>query len=94
MGCFLSSGVWDDCEEINNCYGFGICWPYILHTDTSTTGLGAALYQEQHRQLRVFACASQGLIKSKARYPANKLEFLALKWAITTNFCQIGLNQL
>ncbi|KAL2089427.1 hypothetical protein ACEWY4_014115 [Coilia grayii] len=27
--------------------------PYILHTDASTTGLGAVLYQEQESQLRV-----------------------------------------
>lgn len=35
--------------------------PYILHTDVSTTGLGAALYQEQEGQLRVIAYAIQGL---------------------------------
>ncbi|XP_073687797.1 uncharacterized protein [Garra rufa] len=60
--------------------------PYILHTDASTVGLGAALYQEQDGQLRVLAYASRGLNKSEARYPAHKLEFLALKWAITTKF--------
>lgn len=27
--------------------------PYMLHTDASTTGLGATLYQEQEGQLRV-----------------------------------------
>lgn len=61
-------------------------FPYILHTDASTTGLGAALYQEQDGQLRVLAYASRGLTKSEARYPAHKLEFLALKWAVTTKF--------
>ncbi|KAK7881963.1 hypothetical protein WMY93_028137 [Mugilogobius chulae] len=60
--------------------------PYILHTDASTTGLGAALYQEQDGHLRVIAYASRGLSSSEARYPAHKLEFLALKWSITEKF--------
>ncbi|KAG1925816.1 interleukin-1 receptor accessory protein-like 1-A [Pimephales promelas] len=60
--------------------------PYTLHTDASTTGLGAALYQEQDGQMRVIAFASRGLTKSEAKYPAHKLEFLALKWAVTTKF--------
>lgn len=34
--------------------------PYILHTNASTTGLGAALYQEQDGQSRVIAYASRG----------------------------------
>ncbi|KAG5276960.1 hypothetical protein AALO_G00111880 [Alosa alosa] len=57
--------------------------PCILHTDASTTGLGAALYQEQDGQMRAIAFASRGLTKSEAEYPAHKLEFLALKWAVT-----------
>uniref|UniRef100_A0A3B3H990 Gypsy retrotransposon integrase-like protein 1 n=1 Tax=Oryzias latipes TaxID=8090 RepID=A0A3B3H990_ORYLA len=61
--------------------------PYVLHTDASTIGLGAALYQEQEGELRVIAFASRGLSRSEARYPAHKLEFLALKWAVTEKFC-------
>lgn len=60
--------------------------PYTLHTDASTMGLGAALYQEQEGQMRVIAYASRGLSKSESRYPAHKLEFLALKWAVTEKF--------
>ncbi|KAK7945555.1 hypothetical protein WMY93_001283 [Mugilogobius chulae] len=60
--------------------------PYILHTDASTTGLGAALYQEQDGKLRVIAFASRGLSLSESRYPAHKLEFLALKWSVTEKF--------
>nr|XP_008283279.1 PREDICTED: uncharacterized protein LOC103359624 [Stegastes partitus] len=60
--------------------------PYVLHTDASTSGLGAALYQEQEGQKRVIAYASRGLSKCEARYPAHKLEFLALKWAVTEKF--------
>lgn len=60
--------------------------PYTLHTDASTTGIGAALYQEPQGQIRVFAYASRGLSRSESRYPAHKLEFLALKWAVTEKF--------
>lgn len=60
--------------------------PYVLHMDASTTGLAAALYQEQNGTLRVIAYTSRGLSCSEARYPAHKLEFLALKWAITEKF--------
>uniref|UniRef100_A0A3P9CQ39 ribonuclease H n=1 Tax=Maylandia zebra TaxID=106582 RepID=A0A3P9CQ39_9CICH len=60
--------------------------PYILHTDASTIGLGAALYQLQDGQLRAIAFASRGLSRSEMRYPAHKLEFLALKWAVTEKF--------
>ncbi len=60
--------------------------PYILHTDASTIGLGAALYQRQEGQMRVIAFASRGLTRSETRYPAHKLEFLALKWAVTSKF--------
>lgn len=59
---------------------------YALHTDASTTGLGAALYQEQDGKMRVIAYASRGLTPSETRYPAHKLEFLALKWSIVEKF--------
>lgn len=60
--------------------------PYILHTDASSTGLGAVLYQEQDGEKRVVAYASRGLSKSESNYAAHKLEFLALKWAVTEKF--------
>lgn len=40
----------------------------------------------QNGQTRVIAFASRGLSKSEKKYPAHKLEFLALKWAITEKF--------
>lgn len=61
--------------------------PYVLHTNASTVGLGAALYQEQDGMMRVIAFASRGLSRSESRYPAHKPEFLALKWTETDKFC-------
>ena len=60
--------------------------PYILYADASTSGLGAALYQEEQGQKLVVAFASRGLSKCESRYPAHKLEFFALKWAVTEKF--------
>ena len=57
--------------------------PFELHTDASSKGLGAVLYQKQNGTMRVIHYASRGLKRSEKNYPAAKLEFLALKWAIT-----------
>ena len=62
--------------------------PFILHTDASSDGLGAVLYQNQNGQRRVIAYASRSLSPSERNYPADKLEFLVLKWAITDKFHQ------
>ncbi len=40
--------------------------PYTLHTDASTTCLGAALYQEQDGESKVIAFASRGLSRSES----------------------------
>ena len=68
--------------------------PFKLHTDASTTGLGAVLYQHQNGQDRVVSYASRSLKPSERNYPAHKLEFLALKWAITesTMIIYMGLH--
>ena len=60
--------------------------PFILHTDASSDGLGAVLYQYQDKQRRVIAYASRSLSPSERNYPAHKLEFVALKWAVTDKF--------
>ena len=60
--------------------------PFTLHTDSSTDGLGAVLYQKQDDKLRVIAYASRSVSKAESNYPAHKLEFLALKWAVCEKF--------
>ena len=55
--------------------------------DASTTGLGAVLSQKQPDGAeRVVAYASHALNKAERNYDAHKLEFLALKWAVTDQF--------
>ena len=60
--------------------------PFELHTDASAKALGAVLYQVQDGQKRVIAYASRALNKAEQKYSAFRLEFLALKWAITEKF--------
>lgn len=56
--------------------------PFILNIDASILGLGAVLYQKVDGVERVVAYASRGLRPNERNYPAHKLEFLSLKWAI------------
>ncbi|KAK7904447.1 hypothetical protein WMY93_017054 [Mugilogobius chulae] len=62
--------------------------PFILHVDASEDGLGAVLYQRQGGVLRVIGYGSRTLSPAEKNYKlhSGKLEFLALKWAITERF--------
>lgn len=62
---------------------------FELHIDASTEGLGAVLCQEQGGKLRVISYASRRLGKSEENYPAMKLEFLCLKWAVTEKILRL-----
>ena len=61
--------------------------PFKVSTDASGFGLGAALLQEgEDGQDHPIAFASRSVTGAEANYPAHKLEFLALKWAVTEQF--------
>ena len=61
---------------------------FILHCDASTKGLGAVLYQEIDKKLKVISYASRTLNQAEKNYHlhSGKLEFLALKWAVCDRF--------
>ena len=60
--------------------------PFLVQTDASGGGLGAVLVQNQDGRERVIAYASRTLTPAEAKYPAHKLEFRALHWAVTVKF--------
>ena len=67
---------------------------FLLKTDTSQEGLGAVLSQKQEDgQLHPVAYGSQALTTHEKNYHSTKLEFLALKWAITEHFKEYLLYQ-
>ena len=58
--------------------------PFLLETDASSFGLGAVLSQQQDDdKYHPVAYASQELKGGEKKYHLSKLEFLALKWAVT-----------
>ena len=61
--------------------------PFKLHTDACGIGLGAFLYQTREDGAEaVIAFTSRRLSKAESYYPAHKLEFLTLKWAVVKKF--------
>ena len=68
--------------------------PFLLETDASGDGLGAVLQQKQADwKYYPVAFASQALKGGEKRYHSSKLEFLALKWAVTEQFREYLLYQ-
>ena len=90
--------VWDgDCEEAfrkqkNICSSTPILAyadflkSFKLYTNACTHGLVAILYQNPDGVGCIIGYASRSLSKTKYKYLAHKLEFLALKWAIIEQF--------
>ena len=68
--------------------------PFLLETDTSKYSLSAILQQVQedgkYHQVAYASCALHG---SEANYHLSKLEFLALKWAMTQQFKEYLMYQ-
>ena len=61
--------------------------PFLLETDTSSLGLGAVLSQKQDdSKFHLATYASWELKGGEGKYHSSKLEFLALKWAVTDQF--------
>ena len=60
--------------------------PFMLVTDASKWGLGAILYQEQGEETKVIGYSSRTTKPAEKNYHSSKLEFLALKWAVTEAF--------
>ncbi len=61
---------------------------FLLSVDASSNGLGAVLSQlpAGGTMARPVAFASKSLTYAQSRYPAHRLEFFAMKWAICDKF--------
>ena len=67
---------------------------FLLKTDASKEGLGAVLSQKQEDgQFHPVAYGSKALTTHEKNYHSTKLEFLALKWAVTEHFKEYLLYQ-
>ena len=67
---------------------------FLLETDASKEGLGAVLSQKQEDgQFHPVAYDSWALTIHEKNYHSTKLEFLALKWAVTEHFKEYLLYQ-
>ena len=67
---------------------------FLLETDTSKEGLGAVLSQKQEDGwFHPVAYGSWAFTTHEKNYRSTKLEFLALKWAITEHFKEYLLYQ-
>ena len=67
---------------------------FLLETDASKEGLGAVLSQKQEDGwFHLVAYGSWVLTMHEKNYHSTKLEFLALKWAVTKHFKEYLLYQ-
>lgn len=81
-------------QDLKNCLKNDVCLKFadyskdfVLQIDASRSGLGACLLQsDDSGELRPISFASRRTSDTEVNYPAHKLEFLALKWAVTDKF--------
>lgn len=78
-------------ESLLNCVVFShpdFSQPLLLSIDASLDVLGAVLSQipAGETKARPIAFASQTLSSSQKKYPAHRLDFLALKWSVCGKF--------
>ena len=77
-------------DEMHDSPSTGLCCfreALPLETDASSHGFGAVLLQKQtDDKYHPVAYASQDLKGGEKKYHSSKLEFLALKWAVTDQF--------
>ena len=67
---------------------------FLLETDVSIDGLGAVFSQKQaDGWYHPIAYGSRALMPHGKSYHSTKLEFLALKWAVTEHFKEYLLYQ-
>lgn len=99
--------AWKDCEKtftaLKACLIIAPALAYanfspsfISEVEASHSGLGAALLQEQEKKVRPITYASRSLSHSErnmTNYSSMKLEFVALKWAVTKMFREYLLGQ-
>ena len=68
--------------------------PFLLETDASKYGLGTVLQQVQEDgRYHPVAYANCALRGSEANCHSSKLEFVALKWAVTQQFKEYLMYQ-
>lgn len=62
--------------------------PFLLSVDASSSGVGAVLFQLQDgcTSARPIKFVSKSLNHTQSKYPAHRLQFLAMKWAIHGTF--------
>ena len=77
--------AYDSCQQadLTTCTGIHRVQTPIFSPHASLSGYGALLGQKHNGKERVKAFASHSLKPSENTCPAQKLEFLALKWVIS-----------
>lgn len=64
--------------------------PFILHTDTSSNGLGMVLAQETPQRERPIYFLSRKLSPTETKYAVIEKEALAMHWAIDQLLLPLG----